>query len=205
MVNSVKIFAAIVAIYGAGFLTGSILDWSPLPNNSKKSSSKKTSAGPSEKPFWNNSNGTEEKEPPIDGKRNRGRRGPGRGWSPDPEKIADDFVRNLDRQLDLNPAQETHLLQVFQESHQRMKELREEIDPKMKAEFSKVHELILESLDEAQKKNYLSQLETNRWNRGRRHPPPNDPKRPDRDRKPDESQDTQFDKKAQSGESPLKP
>jgi len=125
--------------------------------------------------------------------------GPGRGWSPDPEKIADDFVRNLDRQLDLNPAQETHLLQVFQESHKRMKELREEIDPKMKAEFSKVHEHILETLNEAQKQNYLSQLETNRWNRGRRPPPPNDPKHPDRDRKPDDISDTPSDKEPNPG------
>jgi hypothetical protein len=117
MVNSVKIFAAIVAIYGAGFLTGSILDWSPLPNISEKKSSEQTSERPNEKPFWVGSPDADDKGDPLNERRDRGRRGPGRGWSPDPEKIADDFVRNLDRQLDLNPAQETHLLQVFQESH----------------------------------------------------------------------------------------
>ena len=199
MVNSIKIFAAIAAIYGAGFLTGSILEWSPFPNISEKKSSEQTSESPNEKPFWVRSPDADDKGDPLNERRDRGRRGPGRGWSPDPEKIADDFVRNLDQQLDLNPAQETHLLQVFQESHKRMKELREEIDPKMKAEFSKVHELILETLDEAQKKNYLSQLETNRWNRGRRPPPPNDPKHPDYDRKPDDSADTPSGKEPNPG------
>jgi hypothetical protein len=194
MVNSVKIFAAIVAIYGAGFLTGSILDWSPLPKASKEKSLEQSSERHEGKPFWVDSREVDDKEAAGNERKDRGRRGPGRGWSPDPEKIADDFVRNLDRQLDLNPAQETHLLQVFQESHKRMKELREEIDPKMKAEFSKVHELILETLDEAQKKNYLSQLETNRWNRGRRPPPPNDTKHPDRDRKPEDGPDAQSQK-----------
>lgn len=181
MVNSVKIFAAIVAIYGAGFLTGSILDWSPLSNASEKTSSEQTSERSPGRPFWSDSREEDDKGDSLKERKDRGRRGPGRGWSPDPEKIADDFVSNLDRQLDLNPAQESHLLQVFQESHKRMKELREEIDPKMKAEFSKVHELILETLDESQKKNYLSQLETNRWSRGRRPPPPIDPKNSDRD------------------------
>lgn len=195
MVNSVKIFAAIVAIYGAGFLTGSILDWSPLSKTSKEKSLEQPSDRHEGKPFWVGSREADDKETPGSERKDRGRRGPGRGWSPDPEKIADDFVRNLDRQLDLNPAQETHLLQVFQESHKRMKELREEIDPKMKAEFSKVHELILETLDEAQKKNYLSQLETNRWNRGRRPPQQNDPKHPDRER-------TQLDPASQSDQKP---
>ena len=199
MVNSIKIFAAIAAIYGAGFLTGSILEWSPFPNISEKKSSEQTSESPNEKPFWVRSPDADDKGDPLNERRDRGRRGPGRGWSPDPEKIADDFVRNLDQQLDLNPAQETHLLQVFQESHKRMKELREEIDPKMKAEFSKVHELILETLDEAQKKNYLSQLETNLWNRGRRPPPTNDPKHPDHDRKPDDSADTPSGKERNPG------
>lgn len=199
MVNSVKIFAAILAIYGAGFLTGSILDWSPLPKAPKEKTLEQSSDRHEGKPFWVDTREVDDKGAPGSERKDRGRRGPGRGWSPDPEKIADDFVRNLDLQLDLNPAQETHLLQVFQESHKRMKELREEIDPKMKAEFSKVHELILETLDEAQKQNYLSQLETNRWNRGRRPPPPNDQKHPDRDRKPDDSADTPSDKEPNPG------
>lgn len=181
MVNSLKIISAILAIYGAGFLTGSIVDWSPLPQTKQSPSSQEnvfrdkngqdqeaavSSQGESpDRPDW-----MDKKD-----KDDRGRRGPRRGWSPDPVKMANDFVQNLDEKLDLTSEQETRLLNVFQESHERMKNLREELDPKMKAEFHRVHEMILESLNEAQKEAYLKDLETNRWNRGRRPPPPQSP------------------------------
>lgn len=180
MVNSLKIISAILAIYGAGFLTGSIVDWSPLPHSKvsvKKDNDIQDVHGQDQesipvsqgdataRPDWMDRKDKEE----------RGRRGPRRGWSPDPAKMANDFVQNLDAKLDLSSEQETQLLNVFQESHERMKSLREELDPKMKAEFHRVHEMILESLNEAQKEAYLKDLETNRWNRGRRPPPPQSP------------------------------
>lgn len=180
MVNSLKIISAILAIYGAGFLTGSIVDWSPLPQ-SKQALSKGSDFQDSHNPDQETAAISQRSQPDrpdwtdIKDKEDHGRRGPRRGWSPDPAKMANDFVQNLDAKLDLSSEQETQLLNVFQESHERMKSLREELDPKMKAEFHRVHEMILESLNEAQKEAYLKDLETNRWNRGRRPPPPQSP------------------------------
>ncbi len=185
MVNSLKIISAILAIYGAGFLTGSIVKWSPIPTQGTKTSDPsafQSSGDPDASSADQMKDHDDDKRREWDKSRDRGgrgRRGPGRGWSPDPEKMANDFVQSLDRKLELEPSQETRLLQVFQESHERMKNLREELDPKMRAEFHRVHEFILETLNESQKAAYLKDLETNRWNRGRRPPPPPDKKHDD--------------------------
>ena len=99
-----------------------------------------------------------------------------------------EFLKRLQRQLDLAPQQRERIEALLSESQERMKAIWEPLAPQAQAEFKNVREAILKELTPAQKQKF-EELSKLRSQHNRERPEANDPAKK-RERRAPEHSDT---------------
>jgi Spy/CpxP family protein refolding chaperone len=100
-----------------------------------------------------------------------------------------EFLKRIEKQLNLTPTQREHIEGLLRDSQERMKTLWEPIAPKARAEFDQVRERILAELTPAQQSKF-EELSRQRGPHGRDVPGARPPRKPGRPAGPWHNGDT---------------
>lgn len=175
--NAWKIVCATLVIFIAGIVTGVVLV--RLGERGAKPGMRLQQDLANRPPIHQ----TGQVNPRGPGNPNRADAPPANSGNPRPGPMSRDFVLVLARELQLTPEQREQVTKLMSEGQERIRELRQGIDPEIRKEMQKTHEQIQAVLTPAQREEFL------RLRLQRRNDAPNPPDRRGRDSRDRESRE----------------